>query len=779
MAGTSQAEDELEIIGLNSPIQEFQFAAKMIAALKHARLDDCGMPPASIAALRDPPQDYPFDIHDADFLLSVRTFFGCSNASEETYNTFRSAYFERHPDLASEFLSFDQVKRRLLELTNISPIMTDMCEDSCAAFSGIYADSDECPICRKSRWHSDFPMRSGRRHPVRQFATIPLGPSLQAMYRSPENAAKMKYFEQRTTEILKDLRDPSRVNGHVSLWDDICSGRDILDAVQDGIIKPNDLVIQLSFDGAQLYRDKPSDCWIYVWIIHNLHPDLRYKKQYVIPGGFVGGPNPPKHYESFLFPGLYHVSALQNEGLRVWDATRKLSRPEVFGLIIALITADARALAPVVGTVGGMGKYGCRLYCEMPGRRRSEDGHYFPLMTKPNDYDVQGSEHATVTFADLKDFRTDTAARYHSNLQKLVTARNQTQLKQLRLATGLTKPTILSGLPRSLGIPTMCPIDIMHLSTLNDPDLFLGLWRGTINHYGDDHPSLWPWRVLVGKIWKAHGETVALATPFIPSSFDQAPRNPAEKINSGYKAWEFLLYIYGLGPALLRHILPHPYWQNFCRFVAGSVILQGRSLNDAQIKEGSRLLKEFVQEFEQLYVEGKEERIHFARQSIHLLTHLASEIVRLGPLASYAQWAMENVIGNLGREIRQPKDPYANLSQRGLLRAQMIAIQAMLSDKTFFNSRNKIPNSARDARDGYYLLPFVDDVEREVEPAERCAIQKIWEAEGWPNQEGWHGRVKRWSKIRLPNGQTAQSKWGEARYKQKFRCTRMVKVRSL
>ena len=41
---------------------------------------------------------------------------------------------------------------------------------------------------------------------------------------------------------------------------------------------------------------------------------------------------------------------------------------------------------------------------------------------------------------------------------------------------------------------------------------------------------------------------------------------------------------------------------------------------------------------------------------------------------------MECTIGNLGEEIRQPSNPYANLSQRGLLRCQVNALTAMIPD---------------------------------------------------------------------------------------------------
>src|ERR1700761_9346991 len=71
-----------------------------------------------------------------------------------------------------------------------------------------------------------------------------------------------------------------------------------------------------------------------------------------------------------------------------------------------------------------------------------------------------------------------------------------------------------------------------------------------------------------------------------------------------------------------------------------------------------------------------ESRIHFVRQSVHLLSHIASETLRLGPLSCYAQWTLETAIGNLGREIRQDRDLYANLTHRAVLRAQVNSLQA-------------------------------------------------------------------------------------------------------
>ena len=157
-------------------------------------------------------------------------------------------------------------------------------------------------------------------------------------------------------------------------------------------------------------------------------------------------------------------------------------------------------------------------------------------MLKPEAYDVAGCDHDDILFFDLRRYQQDVSTHYQDNLRKLLVAENPTRFKDRRLETGLCKQTIFSGLHSSLGIPNIFPLDIMHLINLNDPDLLLGLWRGTVKVYPPDNLELWGWRVLTGKVWQAHGKTVGLATPYIPFTFGRAPRNPAEKINSGYKA---------------------------------------------------------------------------------------------------------------------------------------------------------------------------------------------------------------------------------------------------
>jgi hypothetical protein len=127
--------------------------------------------------------------------------------------------------------------------------------------------------------------------------------------------------------------------------------------------------------------------------------------------------------------------------------------------------------------------------------------------------------HNNVTFSQLAQYHKNISAQYHSNLQKLVKAGTMANYKNCCLKTGLCKQTVFSGLWHTLGIPNISLLDIMHLITLNDPDLFLSLWHGMIKVYPPDKCEHWEWTVLVNKVWDAHGKTVALCTPYIPSSF--------------------------------------------------------------------------------------------------------------------------------------------------------------------------------------------------------------------------------------------------------------------
>jgi hypothetical protein len=149
--------------------------------------------------------------------------------------------------------------------------------------------------------------------PWKVFTTFLVGPQLQACWKSPEMAEKMFYRWWKTQEG----GGPAVA---LEVYDNVLSGEAYWSTAENGSIREYDTVLMLSIDSAQLYQNKKSDCWIYIWILLDLGPDECYKIQNILPGGVIPGPDAPKNIESLLFPGLAHISALQKEGLYLWDA---------------------------------------------------------------------------------------------------------------------------------------------------------------------------------------------------------------------------------------------------------------------------------------------------------------------------------------------------------------------------------------------------------------------------------------------------------------------------
>ena len=308
------------------------------------------------------PQELDFSpSEDPDLLLSISNYVDTLNASQDVYAKTRLNFQRRSPEV--KMLSYDQVKRRVSRLSGVVTWQDDMCIDSCVGFTGPYKDLEECPRCHKPRYDPDKLAKSNGKTkiPQKSFTTFPVGPQLQAHWRSPRSAEKMHYRRKKTKDILRD-RD---LDTGEPVWDDIMSGSDYLESVESGTIKDEDVVLMLSIDGAQLLRNKKSDAWIYIWILLDLGPDKRYKIRNIIPGGIIPGPGKPGDLDSFLFPGLAHVSALQKSGLPLWDAY--LGRRVISFLFLLLVLADAVAMAELTASVGHHGRRGCRLLCDFVG----------------------------------------------------------------------------------------------------------------------------------------------------------------------------------------------------------------------------------------------------------------------------------------------------------------------------------------------------------------------------------------------------------------------------
>lgn len=443
----------------------------------------------------------------------------------------------------------------------------------------------------------------------------------------------MAHLHERTQQILDEYARTHQI----SIVDDVIAGWDCLGAYLAGDIGENSIVLMASLDGAQLYRDKESDCWLYIWIVLNLSPDRRYRKRHVIPGGFIPSPAKPKNIDSFMVVGLHHLAALQHEGLQVWDSSR--NQTFLSNLYLAFTTADGPGLVHWDGLVGHCGKNGCRLYCGVTGRQKDSHSHYYPMFLCPHS-PCESSNHP-----DISAFRIPSAgnADYLRNLMFLLSAPSQRQYEFRRTQAGITKPPLVLGLDptHTLGVPLSMTTDIMHLAA-NISDLMLLLWRGDLACMPSDDIASWDWAVLRDEqIWQAHGHAVEAAGQYLPGSFDTKPRNIAAKRHTDYKTWEFVVYIFGLAPGLLHSVLPEHYWKNFCKLVRGFQIISQHKIKHDEVLQATVLLAAWECEFEEIYYQRRNDRIHFVRPCVHQILHLGPETFQKGPAICTTQWTIE------------------------------------------------------------------------------------------------------------------------------------------
>ncbi|KAG1869879.1 hypothetical protein F4604DRAFT_1881287 [Suillus subluteus] len=124
---------------------------------------------------------------------------------------------------------------------------------------------------------------------------------------------------------------------------------------------------------------------------------------------------------------------------------------------LALGTADSPGLAYLNGLISHHGKNGCRLYCSIRGHHKARCPYYYPAHTRSPDYNVEDCNHPDM------DIKNPPYMFFRYLLEKLDIC--------------ISKPSIFLGFSSTytFGIPKCFRSDIMHLISLNIPDLLIPL----------------------------------------------------------------------------------------------------------------------------------------------------------------------------------------------------------------------------------------------------------------------------------------------------------------
>ncbi|KAF8870456.1 hypothetical protein BD779DRAFT_1418341, partial [Infundibulicybe gibba] len=112
--------------------EDMKIAMEFQQALRRASLDNGDLDAELLNNLRNPVQEL-LTIRDNDILLSIRLFLSTTNASERVYHEVRADITERYPD--SKILSHSAIKKEIVTMTGVFPIVHDMCPGSCVAYT--------------------------------------------------------------------------------------------------------------------------------------------------------------------------------------------------------------------------------------------------------------------------------------------------------------------------------------------------------------------------------------------------------------------------------------------------------------------------------------------------------------------------------------------------------------------------------------------------------------------------------------------------------------------
>jgi hypothetical protein len=199
--GSYQSEESLEDSSGHNPnvelprssgfvpqIEELKTALEFNTALQDASLDNGDLSRDALDRLHNP-STHVFEIDDPNELYSLKMFLATNNTSRQTYVDLRNHHNERYP--GDPMLSYDQIKRKVTEWTSIEAIVHDMCHNSCITYTGPFSDHEQCPHCSEPRYDALRLENSNGKVKVasQQFYTLPLGPQLQALWRSPDRAS--------------------------------------------------------------------------------------------------------------------------------------------------------------------------------------------------------------------------------------------------------------------------------------------------------------------------------------------------------------------------------------------------------------------------------------------------------------------------------------------------------------------------------------------------------------------------------------------------------------
>jgi len=194
---------------------------------------------------------------------------------------------------------------QLQSITGIQCHKVHCCENQCIAFTGNYADFNQCP-CGSQQFYEDGVT------PRCWFLYIPLAIRLVIQYANKERA-----------EILTGYRarfDQEKESSELLDFWDCWLYKEFLRQRLGCFWDEHDVGLHLSLDGVQIVMNKSHEVTPILLYNLNLPPDLWYKTKNVLIFAILPGPSQPRDLNSFCRPLVDELKCLDENGVQAYDA---------------------------------------------------------------------------------------------------------------------------------------------------------------------------------------------------------------------------------------------------------------------------------------------------------------------------------------------------------------------------------------------------------------------------------------------------------------------------
>ena len=659
-----------------------------------------------------------------------------------------------------EILSLASVRNLAATLTDLKPLQIDMCPKTCMAYTGEFADLKSCSRIHKGKTCGEPRFKNKRtpnakNKPVAQMMCLPIVPAIRAMF---ANAHTSKLLRHRDKCLQKALHLLATASGAMTYSDFGDSRVHIHHHQSLGLFKDSrDMALGISTDGAQLTMKKQSDTWLFIFLFLNLPPDLRYKSNHVYYPFSIPGPNPPGIVESFLWP-VFEEMAMANEGIWMWDAVD--SSYFVNHAYICMALGDMLGSAKLNGMAGHSAVHGDRFSMVKAARASLQPKskyQYYPILPP----EAEKYNPGRLKY-DLGKLPMRTESSYWNIISQLQNASSKAQSAAITRETGISRMPLCAASPAFVH-PSFFPLDPFHLFYENCMALLWDLWvtmssSSEIVHLGAEKASKF-------------GKLVAEAMSTLPASFCGPVRDPFLKRQSQYKIYEWMAllhwYIIPIGielefpPALLQN------FSDFVEVVEMAMTISPRSEQDLIALH--QLIQRFLKGFERIYVGNDPTKVSRCRLCIFQLIHVPQHIEWNGSIRIGSQATVERAIGEIGHKIRSKKAPFANLANI-IYEREMIKILCLYypsldltlasKPKEIYIPQSKIRISKKEQKDGDEFHSHVKAI---------CQwLGIVFDAEL---------EVRRWGKVRLPDGNLLRSRANETKGKPPSRSARYFEAR--